>query len=178
MRKARRLYLFWSEFHNLLSALLRRVSGWVLGYQSGSCDGFQRYGTACNPCTIDGAYVDGVSITRSRNPRQHLWSYAAAQPSGSQCPCYNGTSTPVPSYVGSNWYCGGQSSSGNYYSYPLWQPGTCPGLLSPCCSSSNLPWFYTTLSSNITDNLEVRLCADEILTNEDVRLQNLELYVY
>ena len=119
-----------------------KISGWIYGYQYSTCDGFQRYGSSCSPCTIDRAYVDGVSITHGQNPRQHLWTYAAAQPSGSYCPCYSGYSfVAVPSYVGTNWYCGGQSggSTSNYYTYPLWQNGTCPGKLSSCCSNSNLP---------------------------------------
>ena len=159
-----------------------KVSGWVKGFQYYSCDGFRRYGSVCNPCTLEGAYVDGVSITHGRNLRQHLWTYAASQPSGSRCPCYYNTTNawPAPSYIGSNWYCGGQSGGGtsNYFNYPLWQSGTCPGMLSSCCASSDLPWFYVTLSASITDSLEVRLCSDEPLINEDVRLLNLELYVY
>ena len=159
-----------------------KVCGWVAGYQYSSNDGFKRYGSSCgNPCTIEGPYVDGVSITHGQNPRQHLWSYAAGQLTGSYCPCYNESrstyANTVPSFVGSNWYCGAQSASGTYYNYPLWLPGTCPGLLSACCSNSTLPWFFTTLSKNFTDSLEVRLCADELLANEDIRLRNLELYV-
>ena len=156
-----------------------KVSGWIYGFQFSSCDAFKRYGNGCSPCTIDGPYVDGVSVTYSQGPRRHLWSYAASQSQGSYCPCYNASTfgSTVPSYVGSNWYCGGYVS-GSYYNNPLWQPGTCPGPLSQCCNSTNLPWFYTTLASTVTDSLEVRLCGDEPVTNEDARLLNLELYVY
>ena len=156
-----------------------KVCGWVKGYNFNSNDGFRRI-SCPSPCTIDQPYVDGVSITRNSPSRQHLWSYACSYNGGAPCPCYiNGTYTnTVPSFVGSDWYCQGQTSGGtnNYYNYPLWD-GTCSGSQAPCCTSPNLPWFYKTLPSKSLDNLEVRICADQSITDEDTRIQNAELYI-
>ena len=160
-----------------------KVCGWVKGYNYKTNDGFNRY-LCTSPCVytaIDQAYLDGVSITRNSPLRQHLWSYVDATGNGANCPCYvnSAYANTVPSFVGSDYYCQGQSAGDttNYYNYPLWG-GTCSGNQAPCCTSPNLPWFYKTLSSNILDNLEVRICSDQSLSDEDTRLQNVELYVF
>jgi hypothetical protein len=85
------------------------VCGRAIGYQFGSPSAFERGVTEGR--TIDAAYVEGVSITHGRSPRQHIWSYAAGSSeqrnsqgcSDSKCPC-NGGYEP-PSYVGNNYYC-------------------------------------------------------------------------
>ena len=178
----------YSNYYSTYGVPYSRICGWAVGYNYLTNDAFARYGSCCpSPCPIDGVYVDGISITHSSNPRQHIWSYAAAQISGNQCPCYTGTGTSsVPSYVGSNWYCGGQPTGTgtngvtNYYNYPLWNNTavSCTGSLAPCCANLKQPWFYRTLNVTITNSIEVRLCSDEPLSNEDIRVINLELYVY
>ena len=163
--------------------LYSKVCGWVKGYNYATNDGFYRY-RCTSPCAytaVDQPYVDGVSITHDSPSRQHLWSYAAASVGGGACPCSTGSSyaNSVPTFVGSNWYCEGQTG-GNatyYYNYPLWD-GACTGGQSPCCTNPNLPWFYTTLPAQILDHLEVRICSDQNLGDEDTRLQNVELYVF
>ena len=52
----------------------QRVCGRARGYQKGTTTGF--YGTSLGR-TIDQDYVAGLSITYSRNPRQHIWTYAS-----------------------------------------------------------------------------------------------------
>ena len=164
-----------------------KVCGWIRGYNYNSNDGFNRINCP-SPCTIDKPYVDGVSITynNSTGSRQHLWTYTSSAPSGGSCPCYTGSAskftTSIPSFVGSNWYCQGQDAgnTANYYNYPLWGGigSTCTaGNQVPCCTNPNLPWFYQTLSAPAISNLEVRICCDQSRTDEDVRLQNVELYV-
>ena len=59
----------------------------VVAYQFGSPNAFWLSGHSLQ--TIDGAYVDGVSLTYG-NPRQHIWTFAAAldEREGSwSCPC-------------------------------------------------------------------------------------------
>ena len=166
-----------------------KVCGWMRGYSYNSNDGFFRYSyCTTSPCTIDQPYVDGVSVTHMYNgstgSRQHLWTYTVG--GGSSCPCYIGSASKFvnakPAFVGSNWYCQGQQggSTSTYYNYPLWGGSgpTCSGNLAPCCADANLPWFYRTLSATATSDIEVRICDDQTLADEDVQLQNLELYVF
>ena len=85
-----------------------KICGRAIGYQFGSSDAFSIDLSVINNFTIDGVYVDGVSITHGRNPRKHIWSYAAGASeinrldpcSQSNCPC-NGGYKP-PNYVGNN----------------------------------------------------------------------------
>jgi len=53
------------------------VCGKVIGYQYFDTDGFKTF-YANQQLTVDGHYVDGVSITHGRSPRHHIWTLAAA----------------------------------------------------------------------------------------------------
>ena len=84
------------------------VCGRVIGYEYRSPDAF---GRSAGPVTIEGSYVDGVSLTHgSPGARQHIWSFAAgllqtvhsSYPTAS-CPCVSGT--VAPSYVGNDYFC-------------------------------------------------------------------------
>ena len=39
------------------------------------------------------------------------------------------------------------------------------------------PWFSVELSTHTTDRIEVRICGDEGTNNEDVPIEQLEIYV-
>ena len=160
----------------------RQVCGRVKGYQYGSPDAFDK----CPSCTIDGAYVDGVSITHGASPRKHIWTYAAglfANAIGSSCPCTGG-GTPPPAFVGSDYYCE-SALSGPPWEPPvlhsndtLWDGQDCDGLEHTCCDPPNLPWFCKELPEPTTDDLEFRLCGDEPHnTNEDIPIDLVELYI-
>ena len=90
------------------------VCGRVIGYEFGAPDAFSP--AIENPSvTIDGNYVDGVSLTHgSPGGRQHIWTFAAGfletvrsahqnQIPPVYCPCVNGTVTP--SFVGNDYFC-------------------------------------------------------------------------
>ena len=165
-----------------------RVCGRVIGYQIGSTDVFlnQQRG-------IDSDYVDGVSITHG-SPRTHIWTYAAGASDNLvpgdevfSCPCLVAGSsfTPQtpPSFVGNNYYC----ESGNptfsfvnsgsliYTSDPIWDGRQCEG---QCCSNGrNPPWFSVALPNPTTDDIEVRICGTDTVTNEDTPVELLELYI-
>ena len=65
------------------------------------------------------------------------------------------------------------------YSYPndpLWDGQGC-GRLNTCCSFNNLPWFMKELPSPTGDDIEMRLCADESRSNEDIPVEVIELDV-
>ena len=40
-----------------------------------------------------------------------------------------------------------------------------------------MPWFCRTLPQEVSEDIEVRICVDELLTNEDTYIDLLELYV-
>ena len=51
--------------------LYQKVCGRVTGYQYYSQDAFGSYNLNRN-ITIDGTYIDGISITHGHNPRKHI----------------------------------------------------------------------------------------------------------
>ena len=88
-----------------------KVCGRVIAYQFGSPTGFR---TPRLPSVIDGAYIEGVSITHGSGPRKHIWSFANALRSvgntnghnGQICPCHSPHSgMPIPSFVGNDYFC-------------------------------------------------------------------------
>ena len=155
-----------------------QICGRVIGYQKGSTDGIRSSGS------INSAYLDGVSITRG-SPREHVWSYIAGRRSdwASSCPCSNGNNVNVLSFVGDNYYCESGSYSEPHNDIfngtdPLWDGQNCLSLEAPCCTSPNLPWFhrdYGNIAS--TDYLELRVCCNHWLENEDVPISLYEIYI-
>ncbi len=98
-----------------------------------------------------------------------------------QCPCSSVPGAQPPSFVGSDYYCESglyqwPTSAGLYASDTLWDGQRCDGYEGPCCSHPNLPWFCKELSEPTTDDLEVRLCADQDKSNEDAPIELVELY--
>ena len=157
-----------------------KVCGQVRGYQYASPDGF-------NNVNIDSYYVDGVSITHGRNPRKHIWTYAASvyENNKCKCPCCTGnTGSTAAAFVGSHYYC----ESGNpnskwkedflYSNDTLWDGQQCNGREAPCCpANSTMPWFYRSLDTNTTDDIELRDCYNEDRSNEAIYVDIIELYV-
>ena len=164
----------------------RKVCGRAIGYQYGSTDAF---GAISGSPTINGVYVDGLSITYGM-PRQHIWTYAAAvsevplnEYTASNCPCASIPGTLPPSYLGDNWYC----ESGNPDPFnpqppnllsndPLWDGVDCEGT---CCSNGKSPpWFSVELPGPTSDHIEARICAnDPTDTREDIFINILEIYI-
>ena len=62
-----------------------------------------------------------------------------------------------------------------FNSDPLWDGQQCKGT---CCSGTKSPpWLSVQLSTHTTDRIEVRICADEPTSNENVLIELLEIYV-
>ena len=168
-----------------------QVCGHVRGYQLGAPDAFRPYNK--NPAlTVDNAYVDGVSITYGSAPRKHIWTYATGLYLYSHlqkyaCPCNTIGEQAVPSYVGSDYYCetgdnditqpAGHDTNALYSNDPLWDGQQCPGVEAPCCTHPNMPWFNKTLSETTTEDIELRVCGNDGIDDEDVPLQVIELFV-
>ena len=161
-----------------------QVCGRIIGYQLGSTDSF---GGAS--LTIDSYYLEGVSVTHG-SPRQHIWSFAAGLSEGHPrylpvtCPCVTGSTNGnnIPSFVGQNYFCetgiNFAYTNGLFYANgdPLWDGQGC-GPTSSCCTFNSPPWFNAQLSPPTTDDIEVRICGNQGITNEDTPIQLIELYV-
>ena len=157
------------------------VCGRFRGYQVGTPDGFDGKGRG-----IEGPYVDGISLTYgAAGARNHVFTYAVgwSETSSAPNPCPCATGPAPPAFVGSNYHCE-SGNPGPTYSYgimysqdPLWDGQQCGGGEGSCCSTQNLAWFCTQLSAPVSSDLEVRICMDEDIGNEDVAIEYLEVYV-
>ena len=157
-----------------------KVCGRAVGYQKGSPDGF---GGKTFDETLDGLYVDGVSVTHG-SPRTHIWTFAVGLYTGenrnsNNCPCEGGRQQP--DYVGPNFFCGSGDHDPRYdlpkfYDQdPLWNGANCPNTTG--CPFNSPPWFSTALPTPTTDDIEVRICGDQSTGDEDTPIQFLEIYV-
>ena len=158
----------------------RRVCGRIVGYQLNSSDGFNDMNSS-----IDAAYMDGVSVTLSKIPPQHIWSYVAGVTERStmhtmyNCPCSIAAGSGPQPFVGNNYYCESGNPTDSVYSVfiedKLWDGQQCEGT---CCSDiKNPPWFSVYLSNSTTDSIEVRICGNEGTDNENTPIELLEIYV-
>ena len=153
------------------------VCGKVIGYQYGSPDG------AYASVIINGVYLDGISLTHG-NPRAHIWSFISGHyesVSSNACPCGTVDSKPVPDFVGKHYYCEAAAvpewQLKLYTDDPLWDGKGCGSIEGPCCSVPGIPWFHRTFSYTTSDTIELRVCGNEGITNEDVPVSYYEIYV-
>ena len=145
-----------------------KVCGLVYG--KGSTDGVERH-THCPGCTINDPYIEGVSITHG-SPRQHIWSLVAAFRTDF-CPCSATGSLPdVPPFVGQDYYCDVDTFT---HADRLWDKYDCQPGAEACCQEGQ--WFCKDLPQPTTDDIEFRLCADEGRANEDVYIEQVDIYV-
>ena len=176
-----------SSFLPMACISYSEVCGRVVGYQYGSPDAL-----AHTTNNIDYHYVDGLSITQGY-PRKHVWtlinglfgSHNIAYPTYAvaNCPCNTlPASNQPPSFVGDDYFCeSGNPNSGwfpprFYPNDPLWDGEGCGFQEGNCCAASGLPWFHKTFNST-TEYLELRVCGNELNTNEDTPVSFYELYV-
>ena len=176
-----------SATFNLHGIRYTHVCGKIIGYQQKSPDAFDPY-YSNRRLTIDDNYVDGISLTHGRNPRKHIWTFAAALHEVSShpralCPCTNihsAVTILIPPYVGSDYFCDTASETAVenkfYPDDPLWDGQGC-GRLNTCCSFNNPPWFMKELPSSTSDDIEMRLCTNSPRSNEDINVEVIELYV-
>ena len=179
-----------STFFNVYGIEYTQVCGKIIAYQDASTDAFY---VSIRTTDIDGNYVDGISLTHGSNPREHIWTFAAALDEvGSivrrNCPCTNtnqaASATQPPSFVGNDYFCDtGSTNQWDYVFYPddpLWDGAGC-GPANTCCSLNNPPWFLKQLPSNTYDDVEMRMCRDQPPYNnrieEDTPIEVLELYI-
>ena len=165
-----------------------QVCGRIIRYQFGEPQAFWLNNNE-RPQTINAPYVDGASLTYG-NPRQHIWTFAAALDerlsSGlydSRCPCTDRRPTTIPSYVGDDYFCEtgvppGQSNDQSTFHVndPLWDGQGC-GPTSTCCTFNNPPWFCKQLPQSTDASLEIRLCSSWDASVENTPIELVEIYI-
>ena len=160
-----------------------KVCGKVIAYQLGATDAFSYHGRGANP-TIDSNYVDGVSLTHGHAPRNHIWTFAAAFDEyiesdhiASVCECsysLSNVGTNPPLFVGQDYFCDSGIFASNYFLDPLWDGAGC-GSTSTCCSFNNPPWFHKELPSLTSDDIEMRVCCDQLRSDEDIAMSSVKI---
>ena len=157
-----------------------QVCGQIIAYRvnDSTPDGFNidLEFNSVNGSDINSAYVDGISLTHG-NPRQHIWTFAAGNnEDGDIYGCYcNGSSRgalPPPSFVGDNYFC---ESSQHILDDLLWDGMNCT--VTSCCEYNTPPWFVAHLPKPAMDDIEFRLCFDEVGENENLAIQLIEVYI-
>ena len=169
----------YSTNYSTLGIPYSRVCGMAVGYQKDDTDAFNE------ARSINGPYVDGISITHG-NPRKHIWTYAIGRSDKSNityanCPCSKFPGRFPPSFVHESYYCeSGRtvlSDEGYFTDDPVWDGKGCSDD-NNCCSDLGMPWFYRQIPLTISDDIETRICYDDIPTvNKNVLIKELQLYV-
>ncbi len=165
---------------------ISRVYGRINGVQISSGDGFN-----ADRNNIDNFYLDGISLTVG-SPRMHIWSFVNyALESEPGCPCSLGSTVQIPDFVGSDYFCEAGTFDADFTQRPvfendlLWDGEQCGGLEGDCCmgtvngtSIASPPWFYKEFNSpQRENNIELRLCHNQDMFDEDIGLHLVELYV-
>ena len=161
-----------------------KVCGRAIAYQRGTGEAFYNYHTR-DQRSLNDYYVDGLSVTHG-DPRSHIWTFAAGISKGGNypynCPCAHYPGPAAPPFVGEDYFC--ESGISGEYQFrlwylddPLWDSQACASG-STCCDRGG-PWFTTTLSQEVSDDIEVRMCFGESTAwEEDIGVEQLEIYVY
>ena len=170
-------------------ATYSRVCGRVRAYQVGEPDAF--WGYSVNQESIDDSYVAGISIPHGSTARQHVWSFAAAWSEAWNgggpiiCRCTNTANQhsptfPIPPFVGNDYFCETAATDEvtglDFFPDPLWDGEGC-GPTSTCCELNNPPWFCKQLPAPTSDDIEVRICLVEGIGNEDIAIEQIEIYI-
>ena len=164
-----------------------KVCGKAHGYQLGPTQSFNSYYLYNQ--SLEGSYVTGLSVTHG-SPRNHIWTFAAGMAKGRNswtslymCPCGEFYAPAAPGFVGENYHCesgfDGNLTSSTYHRWhlddPLWDSQGCP-VKSNCCNRGG-PWFSTTLTEEVSDDIEVRWCHN-INAIGYVGVDQLEIFVH
>jgi len=64
-----------------------------------------------------------------------------------------------------------------YTDDPLWDGAGCVHPNNNCCTNVGLPWFIREFPITQHDNIEIRICTNEVYSNEAVLVDQLKLYI-
>ena len=131
--------------------------------------------------------MNGVSITRG-SPRKHVWTFVAAVLENSflssgihECPCAPNSPISSPSFVGNDYFCESGAEFFDLTTFhaddPLWDGEDCGVIEQVCCQAHGLPWFRKPFSQPTTDFIELRICANSNINNEDIPVSFYDIYV-
>ena len=165
----------------------QEVRGRVKGYQWGTTDAFKP-----KTGSIEGTYVDGVSITHGQEPRKHIYTLASAirlsdckRPEGvpkfvTNYTCSSGNRAPAPEKpwwrIFKDWQKEQlQKLKKLYSSNPLWTSVN-KDCIDPECNS-NSPFFCVKLPEPTADDIELRLCRNQYGNDENVLLEAIDIYI-
>lgn len=148
------------------------VCGRITGRASNTPDGYQSNSMfEMDFQDIDEPYIDGISLTHS-TPRAHIWTFAADHRMLVRCPCSTSGRAELD-FVGTNYFCD-HTSEGR----TLWDGEGCVEDTSQtCCEFNSPPHFSSNLTSPTTADIEVRICTNQVLTDENIFIESMELYV-
>ena len=168
-----------------------KVCGRARGYHD-STPAFYNY--HLNPFAgqtiLNSAYVSGLVVTYG-SPQSHIWTFAAGLTKDfnytlhssfgcCNCPCALYSGPAAPPFVGNNFFCESGANIGDgdqwHLDDPLWDSQGCASG-STCCDRGG-PWFTTTLSQEVKDDIEVRMCSTLRLEFENLGVDELEIYIY
>ena len=128
-----------------------RVCGRVHAQYFGSPDGFPR-GTF----TADDNYVDGVSVTYGMCPKKHIWTFSTT--------IYT-CGTHKQDFVGSHYFCDKVTHCHSHHAClttQLW---------------NGARYFHRNLKEFTAEDIEIRVCRDQVPADEDIFLTFVEIYV-
>ena len=152
-----------------------QVCGRVYGRYSNTPDAFDTLpGNRPDSPTIDDNYVDGVSLSYSMNPRNHVWTLAATIPQYSREDGCTSCNYLVPGFVGSDYSChivpdcNSLSDDSTCRLVAVWNDDN-------LCNGDNI--FYRNLTQTTTEDLEMRLCRDQTESDEDISISFIEIFV-
>ena len=161
------------------------ICGRIVAYQFGHPEAFDPY-ISFGLTRIEDPYVDGVVIVRGTE-KHHVWTFAVENSESSNsstvCPCTNAPNpdATIPPFVGEDYFCetATDTDTPNFILYsddPLWDGENC-GSTSTCCEFNDPPYFCQSLSEATADDIEVRICGDYALTDEDTPVELIEIFV-
>ena len=147
-----------------------KVCGRIHAYYHGEPDGL---GLESSPrpesAFIDDVYVDGISLTYGMSSRYHIWTFSATvdQNNNQENDCMSCHYSPP--FVGPHYFCEFVTASPNTCpTQELWNGGE-------SCRDGEV--FYRNLSMPTSEDLEMRVCRDQLSTDEDILLSYVEIFV-
>ena len=155
-----------------------KVCGRARGYAYRFTPAFQSFARTLE---IDSYYATGLSVTYG-SPRSHIWTFAAGADDNTccNCPCALHPGPAAPPFVGDKYFCEtgiiGQWEYQWYLDDPLWDSQGCANG-STCCDRGG-PWFTTTLSQEVIDDIELRMCFTTYTSKANIGVDQLEIFIY
>ena len=177
------------------------VCGRIAAYQIGSAGAF--FNVPAGENSINYPYLSGISLTRggtlddtTMDLATHIWSFVVGLTKGTvpsahasrRCPCEAGAPSP-PAFVGEDYFCESSATAdlaaaeiGDFNGMPftdnvLWDGLGCEGTTSTCCSRENHPYFVKHLGESSPDPIDMRFCFTNLAANEQIAVEQIQLYV-